>query len=134
MTGDANSDSLDITWRVLGATVEGFEILGLSAEDDGTAEFPDADQDEVLDGAGINVDCNTPSPNIMYVIVNPAGTYSYDKSRDTPGFEVLGNKIEFLPTDCPAQGSTLPVNAEIAVSDGIEEKYLIIPYNVTNDS
>jgi len=137
LTANSTSRSFTLDEQVYNGTIATpptFKFVGLDSNGDGIANLLDANEDGIIDGAGIEVNCNTPFPDKSWIIMDPPQgertyTFSENPVSAPQGWDIIPPNLVWYGADCTDAGTTVSPQI-IAVSQGIQ-KNLTVRYNVT---
>lgn len=110
-----------------------FTFIGLDFDGDGEADRLDEDQDGVLDGAPLAINCNDTEPRQDYIVVDPPldeRSYTFMANNAPSGWQLIAPDLVQYDADCADAGTT--VSPEILGNDGTTDKGLTIPYAVSD--
>lgn len=108
------------------------KIVGVDLDKDGDADLFDANNDGIMDGPPLSIDCNFPINYEHKLIVEPAGTYSFFTNElvfpENMSLNQGTGEIIYNPT-CDDAGKTF--GPEFRASNGFTgTNYMIIQYRV----
>ena len=110
-----------------------FTFVGLDFDGDGEADRLDADQDGILDGAPLMINCNDSEPRKDYIVVDPAldeRTYTFMANNAPSGWQIIAPDLVQYAADCADADTT--VAPQILGNDGTTDKGLTVQYKVSD--